>query len=98
MSRHHARLKHSTGSKQLRREYAARLPLPCTECGRPVEPGQVWHVAHLTPAERDGATTRANTGIAHARCNTRAGGKRGAAITNARRRAAQHRGEGIRAW
>lgn len=98
MSRHHRASNHTSGTYHLRPEIEARLPLPCTECGRPVERTQKWHVAHLTPASQGGRTTRANTGAAHALCNLRAGGKLGAKTSNtARRRRADAR-EGIRSW
>lgn len=98
MSRHHRATKHTSATHKLRPEIEARLPLPCVECGRPVEKGTRWHVAHLTPASKGGRTTRANTGAAHARCNLQAGGKLGAAATNRRRRTAHDTREGIRPW
>jgi hypothetical protein len=98
MSRHHRETKHTTATHKLRPELEARLPLPCVECGRPVEREQRWHVAHLTPASQGGRTTRANTGAAHASCNLRAGGKLGAQATSSRRRARRDAGEGIRPW
>ena len=98
MSKHHRSSNHTSGTYHLRPELEARLPLPCTECGRPVEKGQKWHVAHLTPASKGGRTTRQNTGVAHALCNLRAGGKLGAKTTNSRRRNSAAAREGIRPW
>lgn len=98
MSRHHRASKHTSATHHLRPEIAARLPLPCTECGKPVHPDQQWHVAHLTPASKGGRTTRANTGAAHAGCNLRAGGKLGAAHTHGRRQQQRRNGEGLRPW
>lgn len=66
-----------------RAHWAARLPLPCFQCGKPVLPGQSWHVDHMTPREFGGSLGIENTWPSHARCNTSAGGKRRAAITNA---------------
>lgn len=98
MSRHHIASNHTTGTYHLRPEIEARLPLPCVECGRPVERGQRWHVAHLVPASQGGRTTRANTGAAHAACNLKAGGKLGAKTTNSTRRRRTDAREGIRSW
>lgn len=98
MSRHHRASHHTTATHKLRPEIEARLPLPCTECGKPVYRDQKWHVAHITPASQGGRTTRANTGAAHALCNLRAGGKLGAAATNGNRRRRTDAREGIRSW
>lgn len=98
MSRHHRATKHTTGTYKLRPEIEARLPLPCTECGKPVFRDQRWHVAHLTPASQGGRTTRANTGAAHAICNLKAGGKLGAKATNTAHRRRTDAREGIRSW
>ncbi|MEV8265954.1 HNH endonuclease [Microbacterium sp. NPDC077057] len=98
MSQHHRNSKHTSGTYQLRPELEARLPLPCTECGKPVHREQKWHVAHLTPASKGGRTTRQNTGVAHAICNLKAGGKLGAKATNGRRRSSSAAREGIRPW
>ncbi|GAB3118393.1 HNH endonuclease [Glaciibacter psychrotolerans] len=95
MSQHHRRTKHTTASPKIRAAIEARLPLPCIEgCGRLVERGQAWHVAHIQAASQGGRTTLANCGPAHARCNLTGGGKMGAAVTNSARRAAK----GRRAW
>lgn len=99
MSRHHRAIKHNTATRRLRPEIEAMLPLPCVEgCGRLVEKGQDWHVAHLTPASRGGRTARDNVGPAHARCNQRAGGRLGAAVVNARRARHSRMIGGIRPW
>lgn len=96
MSRHHRATKHTSATYHLRPELEAKLPLPCTECGRAVEKGTPWHVSHLTAAEHGGRTTRSNVGAAHARCNLRDGGRRGARAVNRHRRGDAR--EGIRAW
>lgn len=98
MSKHHRDSKHTSATYHLRPEYEDRLPLPCAECGRPVEKGQKWHIAHFTAASKGGRTTRQNTGVAHALCNMRAGGKLGAKTTNGRRRSSSAAREGIRPW
>jgi len=98
MSQHHQRQKWSTHSPKLRKLIEPQLPLPCRRCGRPVMPGSKWHVGHIIGAEFDGEPTLANVGPEHARCSTSSGGKRGAQITNARRRGQSNRAKGIRAW
>lgn len=98
MSQHHRRTKHTTAAPAIRAQLAARLPLPCVECGRPVLPDQSWHVAHIVAASQGGRTTPGNTGAAHARCNLKAGGKLGAATVNRRRRAESGAAMGRRQW
>jgi hypothetical protein len=51
----------------------------CCRCGRPIRPWDVWHLDHT-------ADRRGYAGPAHAWCNTSAGGRLGAAVTNAKRR------------
>ncbi|MBK8445414.1 MAG: HNH endonuclease [Micropruina sp.] len=59
--------------------------LACSRCKKPILPGQSWQVDHLIPREFGGMELGlGNTWPAHSRCNTSAGGKRGAAITNSR--------------
>lgn len=72
-------------STKARAHWAARLPLPCWRCGRPVTPDQDWHVEHMTDRADGGANGIENQWVSHATCNTSAGGRRGAQITNARR-------------
>lgn len=98
MSRHHRESHHTTATYHLRPELEARLPLPCVECGRPVEKGEPFHVAHLTPASKGGRTTRANSSVAHPACNVRAGGKLGAEASRGRRRSRRDTEGGIRPW
>lgn len=70
-----------------------RLPLKCRKCGRPVRSDRPWTVGHIvdratcqrmgwTEAQADAVT---NQWPEHPRCNYAAGGRAGAAITNARR-------------
>ena len=94
MSRHHRATRHTTLAPKVREQIAARLPLPCIECGQPVMKGESFHVAHIVPASQGGKTTINNCGPAHARCNLRSGGKLGAAVTNRRNTEAK----GRRAW
>lgn len=67
--------------------WRTRLPLPCYRCSRPVLPEHAWHVEHIIDRADGGAEGVENQWVSHARCNTRAGGKRGAARTNAKRKA-----------
>ena len=94
MSQHHRRTKHTTHAPKIRAELKRQLPLPCIECGNPVTDADVWHVAHRVAAAQGGTTTRANTGVAHARCNLKSGGRLGAATVNIRKAT----GLGRRKW
>lgn len=63
------------------------LPAPCCRCGKPVVPrpglrGDGWEPDHWPIPREQGGT---QVWPAHADCNQRAGGRRGAQITNARR-------------
>lgn len=68
-----------------RAHWKARLPLPCYRCGKPVLAEHNWHVEHIIDRAQGGDHGVTNQWVSHARCNTSAGGKTGAAITNARR-------------
>lgn len=68
-----------------RNHWHQRLPLPCYRCHRPVTPEQNWHVEHIIDRALGGPHGVENQWVSHAHCNTSAGGKRGAAITNATR-------------
>lgn len=64
----------------------AMLPHPCRRCGGailPTDPETSWHAGH----REDRAAGGTEDGIEpeHAKCNTSAGGKLGAAITNSQR-------------
>lgn len=78
--------------RQARAMWRARLPVACCRCGRPVIPDpskgkdEGWQVDHYPISREFGGT---QTWPAHSHCNTSDGGKRGAQITNARRRASQ---------
>lgn len=80
--------------------WAVRLPLPCRRCGKPVTKDQRWQVGHIVDrADRGAVADIANQWPEHGKCNESAGGRRGAAITNARRDAvvlASSRARGIR--
>lgn len=57
--------------------------VPCLRCGRPILPGEVWHADHIIDRAMGGSDAADNLWPAHERCNTSAGGKRGAQIVNA---------------
>lgn len=63
----------------------------CGRCGKPVLPGQKFDVGHIDP---HGPLTRANVRLEHAYCNRAAGGRQGAATTNAKRT----KSKGFPAW
>ena len=71
--------------RQARTHWLARLPLPCSRCGRPVLPTDQWHVDHIHQRVLGGADGVENQWPAHASCNTSDGGKLGAARANERR-------------
>jgi hypothetical protein len=52
--------------------------LPCARCGLPILFGQAWELDHA-PGKQG------YLGPSHRKCNRRAGGKEGAAITNGQR-------------
>lgn len=77
-------------STNARAKCRAMLPHPCRRCGgliTPDDPESSWHAGH----REDRAAGGTEDGIEpeHAKCNTSAGGKVGAAITNARRHGQQ---------
>lgn len=63
----------------VRAALATRLPLPCSRCGRSVEPDEPWDVDHLTPQAEGGTHELANLWPAHRRCNRSHGGRLGRA-------------------
>ena len=65
-----------------RAQVATMLPAPCCRCGKLVRPDDNWQADHYPVPRELGGTQLAP---AHARCNMRAGGQRGAQLTNARR-------------
>ncbi len=60
-----------TGNRvvKARARWASLLPLPCTRCGRPVEPGTPWDVDHMVPLSAGGSPGWDNQGPAHRSCN-----------------------------
>lgn len=95
-----------SGSKvrRARTYWQQRLPLPCWRCGRVLTRYSKWTVGHVIDRAAGGSTTDpANQWPECASCNFSAGGKVGAAITNARRPVAverrdSERARGIRGW
>lgn len=86
MSRHHDRAGWAGRTQAIRKRLEPTLPAPCVQrCGRLVEPGQLWDVAHLTDLALGGDLH--HYGVAHRSCNRSAGGRLGAAMSNKRRRA-----------
>ena len=51
----------------------------CTNCGRPIQPGQLFDVGHIVDGHRGGTSQLSNLGGAHRRCNRSDGGRAGAA-------------------
>lgn len=98
MSQHHRKQKWSTHSPKLRALILPMLPMPCRRCGRPIQPGDKWHVGHIVPAELGGQPVLSNVAPEHAGCSHSSGGKRGAQIVNARRQQRANGSKGIRPW
>lgn len=73
---------------KLREQLGATLPANCWRCGRTVNPGDPWHVGHIQDRADGGQAdarlvTLADVAVECAPCNLGAGGRRGAAVTNA---------------
>lgn len=66
----------------------------CVDCGRAVQPGQRWDVAHKLDASRGGTHALSNLGASHRRCNRSAGGRLGAIATHT----ASRRAKRLPAW
>lgn len=88
MSQHHRTPAWSVVLRTIKPRVAAALPLPCVEgCGRTVNPGDTFDLAHIVSvaaAKRLGWTERqmndpSNLGPAHPKCNRSAGGRQGRA-------------------
>ncbi|WP_270353441.1 hypothetical protein [Microbacterium testaceum] len=73
---------------QVRQAWRFGTEVRCWRKGCPIEPGQPFDVGHLDP---DGGHGRDNLAPECRPCNRSDGGRRGAAITNARRRDRQPR-------
>lgn len=66
---------------QVRRSWKYGIEVSCWRCGRLLEPGAAFDVGHLDP---DAGHELSNLAPECRPCNRRDGGRRGAAITNAR--------------
>lgn len=100
MSANHKRDGTAYKLKKARPHIDAILPAPCVnqpcKLGGIVHPGQTYDVGHIIDKAAGGADVLSNFGPAHPGCNRRDGGKIGARITNARRKAGTTSGR--RAW
>lgn len=75
-------------SRKARAVCRAMLPWACKGCGGMITaetPESEWHAGHREDRGQGGADQINNYEPEHARCNTSAGGKLGAAITNGRK-------------
>lgn len=104
MSQHHRAQHWTTYSPKLRKLIEPRLPLPCVNCGHLVTREDKWQVGHRRDAALGGTPTISNVGPVHCKsatwprnCNQIAGGKLGARVTNAQRRA-RTQSPDIRPW
>jgi 5-methylcytosine-specific restriction endonuclease McrA len=72
-------------TRKMRPLIKASLPQPCVDCHRLVEDGEVWELGHIHSAalHPELALEPWNLGPSHRRCNRKAGGRMGAAKTNA---------------
>jgi 5-methylcytosine-specific restriction endonuclease McrA len=75
-------------SRDARKYWSARLPLPCSRCGGVVDGRSPWHVDHLVRLSEGGSPNdRRTQWPAHAACNTRDGQKVGQQRQRARKNA-----------
>lgn len=94
MTSRHRSPEYLKNARIVRASLAARIDLghliPCVDCGRPIQPDQRWDVGHIVPASKGGSNGLDNLGASHRyACNRAAGGRMGAAITNASSRRAR---------
>lgn len=89
-------------SERARAHCRTLLPAPCQRgCGRiitPDDPEDTWHAGHIIDRADGSGDDPTDTAPECARCNTSAGGKRGAAIVNARRAAEDAARERTTRW
>lgn len=67
---------------RVRRDHKLGTEVRCWRRGCPIHPGQRWDVGHIDP---NGGHALSNLAPECVRCNRSEGGRRGAAMTNARR-------------
>ena len=88
-------------SERARAHCRAMLPHPCQRCGGIItaeDDESTWHAGHIIDRMDGGGDSPEDTTPEHAACNTRAGGKRGAALVNARRAAEDAARERTTRW
>ena len=86
-------------SRKARAIVAPTLPAPCTRCGRIVTADMEWHADHILEDTFGGKADAGNLGPAHAKCNTSAGGKIGARMTNGHKQENNsHRERTVKWW
>lgn len=103
MSQHHRTASWSKTLRDVKPRVAAALPLPCAEgCGRMVNPGDTFDLAHIVSVDagrRLGWTERelndpSNLAPAHPKCNRSNGGK----VGRAKQVAASKRNRRLPTW
>lgn len=85
-------------SRKARAVVALMLPAPCFRCGRIVTAEMDWHADHVQEATFGGTDEASNFAPSHKKCNESAGGRIGAAMTNARTTANDTRREKTIKW
>jgi len=79
----------------------AMLPAGCWRCGRmitPDMPDSAWHAGHLEDRGQGGSDSSSNYAPECSGCNTSAGGKLGAAITNGTKVSVAYTKEVLKKW
>lgn len=93
MSSAHRDPEYQRNARIIRKQTNARLErgqqVMCGKCGRPIMPGQRYDVGHIIDASRGGTHALSNLRPEHTRENRQAGGRQGAAKTNAASRRAR---------
>jgi 5-methylcytosine-specific restriction endonuclease McrA len=83
MSRAHRTAEWHRNSRLVRKIIRGRLErgeeVRCTNCGKPIQHGQLFDVGHIVDDYRGGSSSLSNLGGAHRRCNRSDGGRAGAA-------------------
>lgn len=90
MSQWHKAAKHTSRTRTLRPRWQAAInrgEVACWRCGRPIVPGQLWDMGHVTDLARGGDPNEMLP--EHRGHNRSEGGRLGAKITNTRQRTAK---------
>lgn len=86
-------------SRQARAIVRPMLPAQCTRCPGIVTEDMDWHADHIQEHALGGESNASNYGPAHAKCNTSAGGKLGARMTNGyKQENTSHRERTVKWW